>query len=32
MKVTNHWVTPIAEFDMELPQPMRQQLMAVLQR
>ncbi len=32
MKITNHWVTPIAEFDLALPQPMRQQLMALLQR
>ncbi len=32
MKITNHWVTPIAEFDLALPQPMRQQLTAVLQR
>jgi hypothetical protein len=23
MKITNHWVTPIAEFDLALPQPMR---------
>jgi len=32
MKITNHWVTPVAEFDLELPEEMRQQLIAVLHR
>jgi hypothetical protein len=32
MKITNHWVTPIAEFDLDLPEEMRQQLISVLLR
>lgn len=32
MKITPHWATPVAEFDLALPQEMRQQLIAVLLR